>query len=186
MQSLLIAPGLKLVVACEMATLYHATSEECARSIDRSQTLRCGTSGFAGGAIYFSSTPENAGRKSRVFATVIIRCMVELGRTLEVSPHMVTAQDVLRDGYNSVSIRGFDVFAVYDPWRVRIIEFQRAGQNRWFRSMDALLLCEQPQQQRQQDQHAQRGQNRGTGTSMNFLWLAGAVVALLAVARALR
>ena len=68
--------------------------------------------------------------------------MVELGRTLEVSRHMVTAHDVLRDGYNSVSIRGFDVFAVYDPRRVRIIEFQRAGQNRWFRSMAALLRQE--------------------------------------------
>lgn len=85
--------------------LYHATSEDAAAGIQR-HGFRCGSHGFAGGAIYFSRNPEAACRKyrnGRGDPDVLIECDVKLGKILQAKPHEVNRQKVLNRGYDSVT-----------------------------------------------------------------------------------
>ena len=126
-----------------MTLLYHATDEASALSIDQ-EGFRCGRRGFAGGAIYFSRRPEGACRKyrnGRGNPDILIECRVNLGMTLTADIHEVDEQDVHRRGYDSVKIDGLDVYAVYEPQRVKVQNFQRVGRfgfHRSFRTMSAL------------------------------------------------
>ena len=88
-----------------MTLLYHATNEASAISIDQ-EGFRCGSRGFAGGAIYFSRRPEGARRKyrnGRGNPDILIECRVNLGMTLTADIHEVDEQDVHRRGYDSVT-----------------------------------------------------------------------------------
>lgn len=109
-----------------MTELYHATSAENAESIRQENELRPGSHGFIGGAIYFSSDPEAACRKyhgGRGQPDVVIECLVDLGELIEVPRDEYDIQDLLAMGYDSAKVFGFDVFAVYDPERVQILQF---------------------------------------------------------------
>ena len=86
-------------------TLYHATSEYAADQIER-EGFRCGTHGFAGGAIYFSKNPDGACRKyknGRGNPDILIECIVRSGRMLEAAKHTVDAHDVRCRGCDSAT-----------------------------------------------------------------------------------
>lgn len=109
-----------------MTELYHATSAENAQSIREENELRPGSHGFVGGAIYFSEDPDAAIRKchgGRGQPDVLIQCLVDLGQLIEVPRDMYDIQDLLDMGYDSAKVIGVDVFAVYDPERVQILQF---------------------------------------------------------------
>ena len=69
--------------------------------------------GFAGGAIYFSRSPDGACRKyknGRGNPEILIECNVQLGRCLEAGKHVIRSrEDVQRKGFDSVKIDGLDV-----------------------------------------------------------------------------
>ena len=109
-----------------MTELFHATSAENAQSIHEEKELRPGSHGFVGGAIYFSSDPEAARRKfhgGRGQPDVVIKCSVDLGQLVEVPRDEYDIRDLLDMGYDSAKVIGVDVFAVYDPERVQILQF---------------------------------------------------------------
>ena len=54
---------------------------------------------------------------------VVIECLVDLGELIEVPRDEYDIQDLLAMGYDSAKVFGFDVFAVYDPERVQILQF---------------------------------------------------------------
>eukprot|EP00435_Cladocopium_sp_Y103_P023837 s2_g5.t2 len=109
-----------------MMILYHATDQYAAEGIQR-KGFRCGDHGFAGGAIYFSKNREGACRKyrnGRGNPDILIQCNVDLGKCYEADKHEV---DRVPRGFDSVKIRGLDVYAVYDSRRVNIVSFIPAG-----------------------------------------------------------
>ena len=69
--------------------------------------------GFAGGAIYFSRSPDGACRKyknGRGNPEILIECDVQLGRCLEAGKHVIgSREEVQRKGFDSVKIDGLDV-----------------------------------------------------------------------------
>lgn len=85
--------------------LYHATSEYAADRIEQ-EGFRCGTHGFAGGAIYFSQNPDGACRKyrnGRGNPDILIECVVRLGRMLEAAKNTVRGEDVRHRGFDSAT-----------------------------------------------------------------------------------
>lgn len=122
--------------------LFHATDLAAARRIDQSGRFRPGSHGFAGGAIYFSSTAKNACRKhrnGRGNPDIVIQCEVDLGWCLDgAERRTVDCQRCYGLGYDTVKIAKVDVYAVYDPTRIRILKFRQVGSSRWFDSMQAL------------------------------------------------
>ena len=146
-----------------MTTLFHATSESAAWSIERDGALYPGNHGFAGGAIYFSQSPEGACRKYRNGQgnpDILIQCRVNLGNCMHAAKHTVRTPD---RGYDSVKVIGVDVFAVYEPWRVQVISYQRTGHGQSFPSMSALRSYDErlararvQQQQQWQSQSARQ------------------------------
>lgn len=102
--------------------LYHATNRDAAENIKVEGKLRPGVKGFAGGAIYFSSSPDAARRKMRQgHASVIITCEVDLGKC----EYSARNQMDKGNGFDTVIVpfQAGDVYAVYDPMRIEIIEF---------------------------------------------------------------
>ncbi len=80
---------------------------------------------MAGGAMYFAMSEADAKRKSNNGDDVVFRCELTMGRTLQLDhtghPSM-TLQKLSAMGYNSVKIhRNGDEYAVYEPYRVRIL-----------------------------------------------------------------
>lgn len=107
--------------------LYHATDYSAAEQIKESRRFHCGSHGFAGGAIYFSMREDGARRKYRNGKgnpDVIIKCEVDLGRLLQAERHKVNRDTCRAAGYDSVKIQDLDVYAVYDPSRVQILNFE--------------------------------------------------------------
>mmetsp|Transcript_10708 Transcript_10708/g.25285 ORF Transcript_10708/g.25285 Transcript_10708/m.25285 type:complete len:142 (-) Transcript_10708:209-634(-) len=102
-----------------MALLYHATTEGAADAIERSG-FECGSHGFAGGAIYFSSDPDAACRKfrnGRGNPEIVIECLVDLGTVLEAHKGKVDRRDVAREGEDHwvERVRSLCLLACEDP-----------------------------------------------------------------------
>ncbi|CAL1166427.1 unnamed protein product [Cladocopium goreaui] len=158
--------------------LYHATSEYAADRIEQ-EGFRCGTHGFAGGAIYFSQNPDGACRKyrnGRGNPDILIECVVRLGRMLEAAKNTVRGEDVRHRGFDSVKISGLDVYAVFEAWRVNIVTFRRIG-GFAFPSMRALRFEEQRQrEERQRVQQLQQIQQRQQPPSPEPGWLPLAIL----------
>ena len=86
--------------------LYHQTSPEAARQILTTKTMRPGTSGIAGGAIYFAEKAEDTHHKAH-HTGVILRVKVGLGRIKTISPHgdtSITYGSLRGEGFDSVCI----------------------------------------------------------------------------------
>eukprot|EP00434_Breviolum_minutum_P005200 symbB.v1.2.004585.t1/scaffold261.1/size248783/13 len=126
--------GVQVSLACPLARLLHGDASFL-------QATAFGQS-FAGGAIYFSRSPDGACRKyknGRGNPEILIECNVQLGRCLEAGKHVIhSREDVQRKGFDSVKIDGLDVYAVYEPWRVTALRFRRVGGFESFHSMQAL------------------------------------------------
>ena len=103
---------------------YHATDAAAAVSI-RANGFRCGSSGLAGGGIYFATSEQDASRKSNHGNDVVLTCQLTLGRTLTLDQHgdpTMTLHKLNGMGYDSVKIlRNGDEYVVYEPSRVRVL-----------------------------------------------------------------
>ena len=88
-------------------TLYHQTDEAGARSILSEQKMLRGSSGLAGGGIYFAESPSATEGKAHQHG-VILRARVRVGRYMETSsPDSDMTYSRLRSmGYDSVKITG--------------------------------------------------------------------------------
>jgi hypothetical protein len=109
--------------------LYHQTDKKTADIIMKTQHMKPGSGGLAGGGIYFATTPELTGHKAHRHG-VILEATVALGKihTLEAAgdPSM-TLQKLQSLGYDSVCIarpvsRGQE-YVVYDPKQVLSIRW---------------------------------------------------------------
>ena len=114
--------------------LYHQTDAATANIILRTQRMKPGSGGLAGGGIYFATTPELTGHKAHRTG-VILEATVALGRihTLDANgdPNM-TLQKLKAKGFDSVCIArpvsSGQEYVVYDPEQVlRIVEADQQG-----------------------------------------------------------
>jgi hypothetical protein len=64
----------------KLVTVYHCTSDEAAASIVQSQVMFAGASRVFGVAIHFAETATGARRKARHGWSVILECLVWIGR----------------------------------------------------------------------------------------------------------
>ena len=104
-------------------TLYHQTSSDAARVIKSSGKMYRGSSGLAGGGIYFAETPRDTEHKAQHHGEVL-SCEVDLGRTLELGPDgdsSMTHTKLKSMGYDSVKITGRrgDEYVVYNHAQVK-------------------------------------------------------------------
>ena len=108
--------------------LYHQTSSTKADIILRTQTMRPGSRGLAGGGIYFTTTKELTGHKAQVRG-VVLKATVRLGKILTLQANgdrSMTLQKLRGMGFDSVNIArevssGHE-YVVYDPAQVLKIE----------------------------------------------------------------
>ena len=111
--------------------LYHQTDKKTADIIMKTQQMKPGSGGLAGGGIYFATTPELTGHKAHRHG-VILEATVALGRihTLEANgdPNM-TLQKLQSLGFDSVCIArqvsSGQEYVVYDPTQVLSINWIR-------------------------------------------------------------
>ena len=110
-----------------MSTLYHQTDISTAEIILRTQKMKPGSGGLAGGGIYFATTPEFTGHKAHKKG-MILEATVALGRihTLprDGDPQM-TLQKLKDLGFDSVciarAVSSGQEYVVYDPNQVKSI-----------------------------------------------------------------
>ena len=108
--------------------LYHETDRASADAILKTQRMKPGTSGLAGGGIYFTTAPEHTGHKAHKTG-VILEATVALGKILTLDaagdPSM-TLQKLKAMGCDSVciarSVSSGQEYVVYDPAQVLSIE----------------------------------------------------------------
>jgi large subunit ribosomal protein L40e len=134
---------------CGGMLLFHCTTKENAAAIKRNG-FRCGSSGIAGGGIYFAASAEDAARKAH-HNGVVLECQVDLGRVHDVGFNgdsslclvKVRAQqcDSLRIPRNG---QPGTEYCVYEPSRVRVVGERRDPTRPRFRdvSFDAYLQRE--------------------------------------------
>lgn len=90
----------------QTVTLYHQTSPENAERILQSQTMIKGTSGMAGGGIYFAASPHDTNHKAK-HTGCILRAEVILGNVLRLPKNglsHITYEWLQERGYDSVQI----------------------------------------------------------------------------------
>lgn len=108
--------------------LYHQTDEATAAIILRSQEMKPGSKGLAGGGIYFATSEELTGHKAHAHG-VILKAYVRLGKihTLEADGDTRMSREKLtRMGFDSVviarKVSSGQEYVVYDPAQVLLIE----------------------------------------------------------------
>ena len=103
--------------------LFHCTSTSNAASI-KSRGFHCGSSGLAGGGIYFATSVDDASRKAHDHG-VVLECEVDLGNVMHLQysgDSSLTLYSVRSRGYDSVCIpRNGTEYCVYEPRRVRVL-----------------------------------------------------------------
>jgi hypothetical protein len=114
-------------LASRVATLYHQTDVECAKSILDSQHFRKGEpSSIAGAGIYFATSPEDTNHKAHKKG-VILQARVKLGNVKQIGSKgdkSITFESLSAEGYDSILIprSGGDEYVVYDYDQVDQIE----------------------------------------------------------------
>jgi hypothetical protein len=111
---------------CGGMLLYHCTTKSKAAAIRRNG-FRCGSSGIAGGAVYFAASVEDAARKSHYNGVVLV-CEVDLGRVHDVGYNGDSSLSLTKvRALNCDSVRiprngdpGTE-YCVYEPSRVRVV-----------------------------------------------------------------
>jgi len=108
--------------------LYHETDRATADIILRTQQMKPGSSGLAGGGIYFATSPEHTGHKAHKTG-VILEATVALGKILTLDANgdpSMTLQKLKAMGFDSVciarSVSSGQEYVVYDPVQVLSIE----------------------------------------------------------------
>jgi len=115
--------------------LYHQTDEATAELILRTQQMKPGSKGLAGGGIYFTTTKELTGHKAHAHG-VTLKAYVRLGRilTLEAEGDRSMSLEKLQSkGFDSVciarSVSSGHEYVVYDPAQVLFIERSDTAQS---------------------------------------------------------
>ena len=111
--------------------LYHQTDKKTADIILKTQQMKPGSGGLAGGGIYFATTPELTGHKAHRHG-VILEATVALGKILTLDaagdPTM-TLQKLKSKEYDSVciarAVSSGQEYVVYDPKQVLSINWIR-------------------------------------------------------------
>ena len=120
-----LSAGMSALKVEDIATeLFHQTDETIANIILRTQQMKPGTKGLAGGGIYFATNEELTAHKAHAHG-VILKAYVSLGKilTLEADgdPSM-TLRKLNGMGYDSVCIArkvsSGQEYVVYEPSRV--------------------------------------------------------------------
>jgi hypothetical protein len=108
--------------------LYHQTDDATAQSILRTQQMKPGSKGLAGGGIYFATTEEQTGHKAHAHG-VTLKAYVRLGRILTLESEgdrSMTFEKLHSKGFDSVciarSVSSGHEYVVYDPAQVLYIE----------------------------------------------------------------
>eukprot|EP01084_Bolivina_argentea_P179124 309548_1 len=109
--------------------LYHITNEECAETIFKDQTMKCGTKGMFGGGIYFAETPKDAHYKATHHG-ILITAQVFVGNEYIVSDYKAgqfTFEQLQGMGFDSIyapcgSGSGSADRVVYNSDQVHIIK----------------------------------------------------------------
>jgi hypothetical protein len=115
---------------CGGMLLFHCTTKSNADAIRRNG-FTCGSSGIAGGGIYFAASVEDAARKAHRNG-VVLECQVDLGRVHDVGfngdPSLCLSK-VRAKGCDSVRIprngQPGTEYCVYEPSRVRVVGVRR-------------------------------------------------------------
>lgn len=107
---------------CVPRKLYHQTSRDRAERIQSDGRMSRGSSGYAGGGIYFGTTKQDTSKKSRRSGCMIV-CDVKLGNVKRISSRdsSITYTSLLMEGYDSVEIHrttGIE-YAVYNSDQVK-------------------------------------------------------------------
>ena len=107
-------------------TLYHQTDRPSANEILQSQNMLRGSSGLAGGGIYFAISKEDTNRKAHKKG-VFLKCRVKLGNVKKISSNgdnSITFSSLQAQGYDSVEIPrpGGTEYVVYNKDQVYSIE----------------------------------------------------------------
>jgi hypothetical protein len=107
-----------------MSKLYHQTDAGTAEIILRTQCMKPGSGGLAGGGIYFATTPELTGHKAHRHG-VILEATVALGKIHTLAANgdpTMTLQKLKSMGFDSVciarAVSSGQEYVVYDPGQV--------------------------------------------------------------------
>ena len=110
-----------------MSKLYHQTDAGTAEIILRTQCMKPGSGGLAGGGIYFATTPELTGHKAHRHG-VILEATVALGKIHTLAANgdpTMTLQKLKSMGFDSVciarAVSSGHEYVVYDPGQVQRI-----------------------------------------------------------------
>eukprot|EP00746_Dinoflagellata_sp_MGD_P026287 gnl/MRDRNA2_/MRDRNA2_16191_c0_seq1.p1 gnl/MRDRNA2_/MRDRNA2_16191_c0~~gnl/MRDRNA2_/MRDRNA2_16191_c0_seq1.p1 ORF type:complete len:241 (-),score=30.93 gnl/MRDRNA2_/MRDRNA2_16191_c0_seq1:69-791(-) len=108
--------------------LFHQTDQATAEIILRTQEMKPGKKGLAGGGIYFATSQELTGHKAHAHG-VILKAYVRLGKILTLEPEgdtKMTLGKLKSHGFDSVCIArkvsSGQEYVVYDPTQVLLIE----------------------------------------------------------------
>lgn len=112
-------------------TLYHQTDVNAASAIMASGKMRRGSSGLAGGGIYFAVCIADTDRKTTSPGPVL-ECRVKVGNVKTISPNgdpTITFQSLLEDGYDSVLIPrgGGDEHVIYNWDQIEVVGYVRGA-----------------------------------------------------------
>lgn len=106
-------------------TLYHQTDSEAAAKIAQSGKMLRGSTGLAGGGIYFATSKEHTQHKALHFGKMLT-CNVMLGNVKVISKYgdsSITFKKLISEGYDSVCIprdNGYE-YVVYNHDQVSIL-----------------------------------------------------------------
>jgi len=110
--------------------LYHQTNGNAARAIRKSRRMLRGTTGMAGGGIYFATTKSDTNHKSQKGHGWMIHAGVRLGRVKSISAEgdqNITFWTLQAEGYDSVYIPRSNGggYVVYNYDQVEILKVRR-------------------------------------------------------------
>jgi len=116
-------------------TLYHQTDLDGLRGILSTGRMNRGSSGYAGGGIYFAGSASETHQKAHSKGA-ILRANVSLGssKTISKSDGDIDFNSLKRSGYDSVHIQGLrtgDEYVVYNSDQVQVTAYSTDGGSSW-------------------------------------------------------
>ena len=108
-------------------TLYHQTDQQSAILILSSRKMKRGSTGLAGGGVYFATSETDTMHKAHSTGCVL-KCQVALGRVKRIKSNgnkSITFTQLKKEGFDSVEIPrpGGTEYVVYDWDQVKDIKY---------------------------------------------------------------
>ena len=113
-----------IIINSSPITLYHQTSQSAANAIISSQKMVCGTTGLAGGGIYFALSADDTNHKAK-HKGVILQADVYLGNSKKIQSNgeQINVLELYQSGYASILIpRNGSEYVVYNSLQVKNIK----------------------------------------------------------------